>query len=406
MRTIVRKYGGSSVATAEKVQSIARKIVESRKPGQSEVVVVSAMGKTTDQLLDLVNQVSPAPPARELDLLLSAGEQVSSSLMAMAVREAGADAIALTGRQSGIMTTPGHGSARVRDVATERIRSELEAGRVVIVAGFQGACPEGEITTLGRGGSDTTAVALAAALGADECQINTDVDGIYSADPRIVPGARRLPAVDYEEMKALALHGAQVLHVEAVELAQRHNVPVRVLDSFSPGEGTIVGSQLRDDSLPESRFSGISGIAGRKDLLDLTGAGGGLEEELNEYLTSSFCSPHDIVRLDGNGDSLAFRLLVSAENLADEETFSEELGERFPDLTIAHERGSVSAIGRALTEEPGLRREVRQALKAKEEGRYGSPVSESWILETAGVDLAARALHERFVEQPYSSGVA
>ena len=241
MGLIVQKYGGSSVADAEGLKRVANRIVATKKAGHQVVVVVSAMGDTTDELLDLANQVSPLPNGRELDMLLTAGERISMALLAMAIGNLGHEARSFTGSQAGVLTTSTHGKARIIDVAPGRITEALNDGAIAIVAGFQGINQETkDVTTLGRGGSDTTAVALAAALEADVCEIYTDVDGIFTADPRVVPSARKLKTVTYEEMLELAASGAKVLHLRCVEYARRYDMPIHVRSSFSNNEGTWV----------------------------------------------------------------------------------------------------------------------------------------------------------------------
>ena len=243
MSLIVQKYGGSSVADAASIKRVARRIVDTKKAGHDVVVVVSAMGDTTDELLDLAEQVSPLPPARELDMLLTAGERISMALVAMAISDLGAEARSYTGSQAGLITDSKHGAARIIDVTPGRIQAAIDEGAIPIVAGFQGVAQDTkDITTLGRGGSDTTAVALAAALDAEVCEIYTDVDGVFSADPRVVPAARQVPYITYEEMLELAAVGAKVLHLRCVEYARRFNVPIRVRSSFSQEIGTLVTS--------------------------------------------------------------------------------------------------------------------------------------------------------------------
>jgi aspartate kinase len=238
---IVQKFGGSSVADAESIKRVAKRIVETRRAGNDVVVAVSAMGDTTDELLDLAADVTPIPAPRELDMLLTAGERISMALLAMAIKGMGVDALSFTGSQAGMITTAEHGSAKIVDVTPRRVREALDEGSVAIVAGFQGFNRgTGDITTLGRGGSDTTAVALAAALDADVCEIYTDVDGIYTTDPRVVSSARKIDAITSEEMLELAASGAKVLHLRAVEYARRHGVALHVRSSFSNAEGTIV----------------------------------------------------------------------------------------------------------------------------------------------------------------------
>jgi aspartate kinase len=240
MALIVQKYGGSSVADAERIKHVARRIALARDKGNQVVVVVSAMGDSTDELIELAYQVAGEPSERELDLLLSTGEIVSSTLLAMALRDIGYEAISLSGAQAGIQTDSAHRRARIIKIDSKRVIKELQKERIVIVAGFQGVTGEMDITTLGRGGSDTTAVALAASLGAGVCQIYTDVDGVYTADPRLVPGAGPLAEIGYEEMLELATYGARVMHPRAVELGELYHVPVLVASSFSDRPGTLI----------------------------------------------------------------------------------------------------------------------------------------------------------------------
>jgi len=263
---IVQKYGGSSVADAESVKRVARRIVDSRKAGHDVCVVVSAMGDTTDDLIALAEQVSPLPPARELDMLLTAGERISMAVLAMAIAALGQEARSFTGSQAGVITDSAHGRARIIDVTPGRIRTALDDGHIAIVAGFQGVSQDTkDITTLGRGGSDTTAVALAAALGADVCEIYTDVDGIFTADPRIVKTAQQIHRITSEEMLEMAASGAKVLHLRCVEYARRFNVPVHVRSSFSHREGTwvtdvpLVDTQSAEGVTVENPI--ISGVA-------------------------------------------------------------------------------------------------------------------------------------------------
>jgi aspartate kinase len=259
---VVQKYGGSSVADADGIKRVAQRIVASRKAGHSVVVVVSAMGDTTDELRDLANQVSPAPPGRELDMLLTAGERISMALLAMAIANLGLEGRSFTGSQAGVITDSSHGKARIIDVTPGRIQAALGDGAVPIVAGFQGVSQTTkDVTTLGRGASDTTAVALAAALGADFCEIYTDVDGIFTADPRIVPGARRIPTISYEEMLEMAACGAKVLMLRCVEYARRYRIPVHVRSSFSSREGTWVRdteSAAEGEAMEQPIISGVA----------------------------------------------------------------------------------------------------------------------------------------------------
>jgi len=256
---IVQKFGGSSVADAESIKRVAKRIVETRKAGNDLVVAVSAMGDTTDELLDLANEVTPIPAPRELDMLLSAGERISMALLAMAIANLVAEARSFTGSQAGVITDSAHGRARIIDVTPGRIRGALDDGAIAIVAGFQGVSQDTkDITTLGRGGSDTTAVALAAALDASVCEIYTDVDGVFTADPRLVRNARKLDQVSYEEMLELAASGAKVLMLRCVEYARRYNVPVHVRSSFTHATGTLVIPGDEEKAVEQAIISGVA----------------------------------------------------------------------------------------------------------------------------------------------------
>ncbi|GAB3149556.1 aspartate kinase [Micromonospora sonneratiae] len=259
MALVVQKYGGSSVADAERIKRVAERIVSARKAGDDVVVVVSAMGDTTDELLDLAHQVSPLPAGRELDMLLTAGERISMALLAMAIHNLGYEARSYTGSQAGVLTTSVHGRARIIDVTPGRLQSALDEGAVAIVAGFQGVSQDTkDITTLGRGGSDTTAVALAAALNADVCEIYTDVDGVFTADPRIVSNARHIKQITYEEMLELAACGAKVLHLRSVEYARRAGLPIHVRSSYSTNTGTMVTGSMEDLPVEQALITGVA----------------------------------------------------------------------------------------------------------------------------------------------------
>ena len=260
MSLIVQKFGGSSVADAESIKRVAKRIVETRKAGNEVVVAVSAMGDTTDELIDLAHEVAPIPEPRELDMLLTTGERISMALLAMAIKSMGYEARSYTGSQAGMITDSRHGSARIVDVTPGRVREALDDGAIAIVAGFQGFNRDSrDITTLGRGGSDTTAVALAAALKADVCEIYTDVDGVFTADPRVVPKAHKIEHVTSEEMLELAAAGAKVLYIRAVEYARRHGVTLHVRSSFNNNEGTWVVNGNRGETMEEPIITGVAG---------------------------------------------------------------------------------------------------------------------------------------------------
>jgi len=256
---VVQKYGGSSVADAERIKKVAQRIVATRKEGHDVCVVVSAMGDTTDELMDLAAQVSPLPPARELDILLTSGERISMALLAMAIANLGMDARSFTGSQAGVITDSRHGKAQIIDVTPGRIREALDKGHITIVAGFQGVSQDTkDITTLGRGGSDTTAVALAAALGAEVCEIYTDVDGVFTADPRIVSTARQIPKLSYDEMLEMASSGAKILHLRCVEYARRFSLPIHVRSSFSTKPGTWIVDISAEEQMEAPIISGVA----------------------------------------------------------------------------------------------------------------------------------------------------
>ena len=259
MALIVQKYGGSSLESAERIRRVAERIVATKKQGHDVVVVCSAMGDTTDDLLDLAAQVNPVPPAREMDMLLTAGERISNALVAMAIASFGAEAQSFTGSQAGVLTTERHGNARIVDVTPGRVRDALDRGKICLVAGFQGVNKDTrDVTTLGRGGSDTTAVALAAALGADVCEIYSDVDGVYTADPRLVPDAQKLNQLSFEEMLELAASGSKILVLRSVEYARAFNVPIRVRSSYSNDPGTLVSGSMEDIPMEEAVLTGVA----------------------------------------------------------------------------------------------------------------------------------------------------
>jgi len=350
---VVQKYGGSSVAGAEKLRAAARQVVATHRQGNAVVVVVSAMGGTTDDLLDRARELSTDPDRRELDMLLSSGERVSIALLAMAIQELGVDAISLTGPQSGIRTDQRHFAAEIRDVRPGRVHRELAAGRVVVVAGYQGESANGEITTLGRGGSDTTAVALAAALGADRCEIRTDVEGVYSADPRVVEKATPLAEISYDEMLELARQGATVLDPRCVRYAAEHEVELQVCSASNEGSGTRVVRRAHEGA-PR-----IAGVASHPDLVRLRLGEGAFESSLH----------HEVLEALGESDLLLDRrqrdrsrrdLVISALNLPSTERFVADVRREFgPWVDLSTGEGSVSAIGHGAGEQELLRRTVR-----------------------------------------------
>jgi len=400
MALIVQKYGGSSVADAEKIKNVARRIAQTRDGGNQVVVVVSAMGKTTDGLVDLAYQISKKPESRELDVLLSTGEIVSSTLMAMALHSMGYPAISLTGAQAGIRTDAAYSKARILKVEAKRINRELEQGNIVIVAGFQGITEDMDVTTLGRGGSDTTAVALAAGLGAGECQIYTDVEGVHTADPRLVPDARKLPDIGYEEMLEMATYGAKVMHPRAVELGELYNIPILVASSFTDNPGTLIhgGASM------EVRNK-VRGIAHDLNVAKITVVGvpdrPGIAAAIFEPLAKANVSVDTIVQNASieNITDLTFTVDKSSLPRAMEvvEPIAESIGAR--ECVSNAKLGKVSIIGTGMQNTPGYAARMFQALSEKKINILLISTSEiriTCIIEEGQVTAALRALHKAF----------
>ena len=402
---VVQKYGGSSVADAEGVKRVAARIAETRRAGHEVVVVVSAMGDTTDELLDLAEQVSPLPPARELDMLLTSGERISMALVAMATANLGIQARSFTGSQAGVITDSAHGRARIIDVTPGRIRDALDAGDVAIVAGFQGVSVDTkDITTLGRGGSDTTAVALAAALDADVCEIYTDVDGVYSADPRIVPTARRLERVTYEEMLELAASGAKVLMLRCVEYARRYGVPVHVRSSFSPRPGTLVAGSMED--LPVEHAI-ITGVAHDRSEAKITVVGvpdkPGTAAELFEHVAEAGINIDMIVQnvsaaATGLTD-VSFTLPKADGQAAMTALSAAQPSVGFGSLRYDDQIGKLSLIGAGMRSNPGVSARFFKALADNGiniEMISTSEIRVSVVTRADSLDDAVRAVHTAF----------
>jgi len=316
MALIVQKYGGSSVADPAKIRDVARKVVACKAEGHDVVVVVSAMGKTTNDLIALAKELAPAPPRRELDMLLTAGERITAALLSIAVSELGCEAVSLTGSQCGILTNDRHTDARIIEVRPVRVEDELAQGRIVIVAGFQGVSYRREITTLGRGGSDTTAVALAAALAAERCEIYSDVDGVYSADPRQVSAARHLPEISYEEMQEMSLAGAKVLHAAAVEFAKRAGIAIYARAAFAPGRETVI----RRDTPTEEH--GVHSVVSEREVAWVRLSGTAALDRVLEILAAVEASEMPIKELRcqrgaGTGDASVGSFVVTTSALPD-----------------------------------------------------------------------------------------
>ncbi|MCX6009316.1 MAG: aspartate kinase [Chloroflexi bacterium] len=400
MALIVQKYGGSSVADAEKIKNVARRIVETKDKGNEVVVVVSAMGDTTDELIQLAKQVNPKPQERELDVLLSTGEIVSSTLLAMALHSLGHKAVSLSGSQAGIETDTTYSKARILHVEPKRVVEELEKGNVVIVAGFQGITKDMDITTLGRGGSDTTAVALAAALKAQICQIYTDVEGVFTADPRLVPEARKLEGIGYEEMLELATLGAKVMHSRAVELGEVYNMPILVASSFSDKSGTIIHG-----GIPMEVRNKVRGIAHDLNVAKVTVVGvpdrPGIASAIFEPLAKANVSIDTIVQNASisNITDLTFTVargdLDKAMSLVQPIAKSIGAKECVSDSTLA----KVSVVGTGMVNTPGYAANMFRALH--EQGINIQLITTSEIRITCiiaedRVTDALKALHKAF----------
>ena len=406
MGLIVQKFGGSSVADAEGMKRVAARIVATKKAGHQVVVVVSAMGDTTDELIDLANAVTPIPQGRELDMLLTAGERISMALLAMAINNLGFEALSFTGSQAGVITDSVHGKARIIDVTPGRIREAIGSGAIAIVAGFQGISQDTkDITTLGRGGSDTTAVALAAALEADVCEIYTDVDGIFSADPRVVPAARKLKTVTYEEMLELAAAGAKVLHLRCVEYARRFNLPIHVRSSFSPNEGTWVVENHPEGGTMEQAI--ISGVAHDKSEAKVTIVGvpdrTGIAARIFQAVADN----------DINVDMIVQNVSTAATGLTDISfTLSKDEGQKatqvlqriqgevgFASLLYDDTVGKLSLIGAGMRSHPGVTATFFAAMAeagVNIEMISTSEIRISIIVREADLERAAKAAHTAF----------
>ncbi len=400
MALIVQKYGGSSVADAERIKNVARRITATRDEGNEVVVAVSAMGKTTDNLVSLAYQVNEHPDGRELDALLSTGELVSSTLLAMALAAMGYRAISLSGAQAGIRTTASHRRARILNIEPRRIFKELEKGNIVIVAGFQGITEEMDVTTLGRGASDTTAVALAASLKAEVCQIYTDVEGVYTADPRVVPEAQPLEEIGYEEMLELASHGAGVMHGRAVELGELYEVPIQVSSSFTGRPGTLIHGGV----LMEVRNK-VRSIAHDLDIAKITVVGvpdqPGIAAALFEPLARAGISVDTIVQ-NASIDNITDLTFTVAGGQEDEalkvvEPIAREIGAR--DCVSDSRLGQVSIVGTGMQNTPGFASRMFSTLSEQGINIQVITTSEiriTCIIEEGRVEDAVRALHRAF----------
>jgi len=401
MALIVQKYGGTSVGSVERIEAVAQRIIRHKAEGHDVVVVVSAMSGETNRLIELASKISPNPPARECDVLVSTGEQVTIALLSMALHKYGQPARSYTGSQVHILTDDSHQKARIKEIEDHKIRQDLKQGKVVVVAGFQGVDEHGNITTLGRGGSDTSAVALAAALKADECQIFTDVDGVYTTDPRVVPEAKRLDRITFEEMLEMASLGSKVLQIRAVEFAGKYNVPLRVLSSFEEGgDGTLITYEEAGVEQPI-----ISGIAFNRDEAKLTVTGvpdhPGIAHQILGSIAGQNLEVDMIVQNVGQDETTDFTFTVHRNDyekaLGLLKTTAEELGAR--DVVGDNKIVKVSIVGVGMRSHAGIASNMFETLA--EEGINIQMISTSEIKISVVVDekyleLAVRALHHKF----------
>ncbi|HEY1065271.1 MAG TPA: aspartate kinase, partial [Pirellulales bacterium] len=397
MRVIVQKFGGTSVADSQKILAAARKSIRTQQQGAHVVVVVSAMGHSTDELIELAEQIHDDPPAREMDMLLSTGEQVSVALMAMACESLGSKAISLTGGQIGIKTDSTHGKARILSISTERLKRALDEGRIVIAAGFQGIDEDFNITTLGRGGSDTTAVALAAVLQADECEIYTDVDGVYTTDPRVLPAARKLDRISYDEMLELASLGAGVMHNRSIEFGRKFGVPIHVRSSFSDVRGTVIAGE------PESRSQAVTGAAlakseSRISILGVPDRPGTLLAIFSKIAAKNMAVDMIVqnVAADGKAD-VSFTIVKddAKKVLPIVNAVKDELGAS--EVTIDDDVAKVSVVGLGMAQQTGVARQMFDSLAAADVNIQMISTSEiktSVVIEDKYMELAVRALHK------------
>ncbi|MCI2106353.1 MAG: aspartate kinase [Intestinimonas sp.] len=403
MGLIVQKFGGSSVADADRIRNVARIITETYRRGHDMVVVLSAQGDTTDDLLKKAGQINPKASKREMDMLLSTGEQMSCSLCAMAIEAMGYPVISLTGWQAGFHTTSTYGNARIKSIRTERVLTELDKRKIVIVTGFQGLDKSDDITTLGRGGSDTSAVALAAVLHADLCQIYTDVDGVFTADPRCVTGARKLDEITYDEMLELATLGAQVLHNRSVEMAKRYNVNLEVLSSFSGSPGTKVKEVTKNMEKPY-----VSGVAKDKNIARLALVGlhdqPGIAFRIFSSLAKYKINVDIILQSIGRGDTKDISFTVCRTDLEKAQEVLEDLKPalQFDHIDATEDIAKVSIVGAGMIDNPGVASLMFEALYTAGINIRMISTSEikvSVLLDESDADHAVQAIHDRFFSE-------
>ena len=403
MALIVQKFGGSSVADGEKIRNVARIITDTYQKGNRVVAVLSAQGDTTDELIEKAAEINPAASKRELDMLLSTGEQISCALCAMAIEGMGFPVVSLTGWQAGFRTNSGYGNARIKRVQAERIRAELDKRRIVIVTGFQGLNKYDDITTLGRGGSDTSAVAIAAALNADLCQIYTDVDGVYTADPRMVPSAHKLDEITYDEMLELATLGAQVLHNRSVEMAKRYGVKLEVLSSFSGKPGTKVKEVVKT-----MEKSHISGVAKDKNVARLALVGledtPGIAFKIFSLLAKNNVNVDIILQSIGRSDTKDISFTVAKGDMELARRLLEENRDsvRFDHIDVSDNIAKVSIVGAGMINNPGVAAAMFEALfnaGININMISTSEIKVSVLVHISDADRAVQVIHDRFYDE-------
>lgn len=405
MSLIVQKYGGSSLESADRIRAVAERIVATKKQGNDVVVVCSAMGDTTDELLDLAAQVNPVPPQREMDMLLTAGERISNALVAMAVESLGAKAQSFTGSQAGVLTTERHGNARIVDVTPGRLTEALEEGQICIVAGFQGVNKDSrDVTTLGRGGSDTTAVALAAALKADVCEIYSDVDGVYTADPRIVPDAQKLEKLSFEEMLEMAAVGSKILVLRSVEYARAFNVPLRVRSSYSNDPGTLVTGSMEDIPVEEAVLTGVATDKSEAKVTvlgipDRPGEAAKLFRVIADAEINIDMVLQNVSSLEDGTTDITFTC-PRADGPRAMELLSKLQSEGgWYNVLYDDQVGKVSLVGAGMKSHPGVTADFTEALRdvgVNMELISTSEIRISMLTREADLEKAARALHDKF----------
>jgi aspartate kinase len=397
---IVQKFGGTSVGDPERIRRVAERVAATAAAGNEVCVVVSAMGKTTDELLALATAVSDDPNPRELDMLLTAGEQISIALLSIALWDLGRPAISFTGPQAGVVTDTTHGKARIVEMRTDRVRAALDEGHVAIVAGFQGISPDADITTLGRGGSDTTAVAIAAALRADVCEIYTDVDGVYTADPRIVPTARKRAQLTYEEMLDLAANGARVLMLRSVEYARNHGVPIHVRSSFTDEEGTWIVKE--EDVLEQAIISGIAhDVAEAKITISGVPDRPGIAATVFRALADAAVNIDMIVQNVSEAGRATITFTLPEEDLRRAEPVLEQLKAELGAAAVIPDRdvAKISLVGAGMRSNPGIAADMFDALAEAGiniEIISTSPIRISCVVRRDQVERAVQVVHERF----------